>query len=213
MRTSVCMLVPMTIVNCTAKSAHLTEKIISELNKEFEITIGDCSSFVGMQIIRDRESSSIFVHREAYAKKVTERFSISRAKGVSVPADPHTILKPVESGASERQTMPYREAIGSLMFLAMVTRPDIAYAINAVSKFQNEHNDSHWRAVKRIFAYLIETANMEIEFRASKSRVELAGYSDADFASDIATIRSTTAYAFCMANGIVTRSSQRQKIV
>lgn len=196
-----------------AKSADVIEKIISELSKEFEITIGDCSSFVGMQISRDRESRSMFVHQEAYAKKVIERFGMSRAKGVSVQADPHTILYSVESEATGKQTVPYREAIGSLMFLAVVTRPDIAYAVNSVSRFQNKHDESHWRAVKRIIASLIETSKMGIEFRASKSGIELAGYSDADFASDIATRRSTTGYAFSLANGIVTWSSQRQKLV
>lgn len=195
-----------------AKSANVITKIISELSKEFEITIGDCSSF-GMQISRDRKSKSMFVHQDAYAKKVIEKFGMSRAKGVSVPADPHTILYPVEPEKTERQVVPYREAVGSLMFLAVVTRPDIAYAVNSVSKFLNEHNESHWRAVKRIIAYLIETVNMGIEFRASETGVQLVGYSDADFASDIATRRSTTGYAFCMANGIVTWSSQRQKLV
>jgi len=68
---------------------------------------------------------------------------MSRAKGVSVPADPHTILYPVESEETERQEVSYREAVGSLMFLAVVTRPDIAYAVNSVSKFLNKHNESH----------------------------------------------------------------------
>ena len=196
-----------------AKSTDVIEKIISGLSKEFEITIGDCSCFVGMQISRDRETRSMFVHQEAYAKKVIERFGVIRAKGVSVPADSHTILYPVDSEDTERQAVPYREAVGSLMFLAVVTRPDIAYAVNLVSNFLNEHKDSHWQAVKRIIAYLIDTANMRIEFRTSGSGIELAGYSDADFASDIATRRWTTGYAFCIGNGIVTWSSQRQKLV
>ncbi|XP_072751064.1 uncharacterized protein [Anoplolepis gracilipes] len=138
----------------------------------------------------------MFIHQEAYAKKVIEKFGISQTKGVSVPADPHTILYPVESEETERQVVPYREAVESLMLLAAVTCPDIAYAVNSVSKFLNKHNESHWRAVKRIIAYLIETTSMGIEFRASGSGVEFAGYSDADFASDIATRRSTTGYAF-----------------
>lgn len=99
------------------------------------------------------------------------------------------------------------------MFLAVVTRPDLAYSVNAVSKFLNNHNKSHWQAVKRIIAYLINTVDMGIEYRAVEPRIELSGYSDADFASDIETRRSRTGYAFCIANGIVTWSSQRQKLV
>lgn len=67
----------------------------------------------------------------------------------------------------------------------------------------NKHNESHWRVVKRIITHLIQTVNIGIEFRASETEVELVGYSDADFASNIATRRSTTGYVFCMANGMI----------
>ncbi|XP_071575148.1 uncharacterized protein [Temnothorax nylanderi] len=196
-----------------AKSLKVIYSIIGSLNEAFELTLGDCSSFVGIQIERDRASKSMFVHQSAYARKIIEKFGMSKAKEVSVPADPHTILYPVESGESERHNVPYREAVGSLMFLAVVTRPDLAYAVNATSKFLNNHNESHWQAVKRIIAYLIGTIDVGIEYRASESGIELTGYSDADFASDVETRRSTTGYAFCVANGIVTWSSQRQRLV
>ncbi|XP_076547399.1 uncharacterized protein LOC143305951 [Osmia lignaria lignaria] len=137
---------------------------------------------------------------------------MSEAKGVSVPADPHVVLCPAELKETEH-LVPYREAVGSLMFLAIVTRPDIAYAVNAVSKYLNDHDESHWRAVKRIISYLVKTANMGIEYREKGSKVELTGYSDADFAGDVETRRLTTGYAFYIANGVVTWSSQRQRLV
>ena len=154
----------------------------------------------------------MFVHQSAYAIKVVERFGMSQAKGLSIPADPHTVLYPAES-EDEKQNVPYREAVGSLIFRAVVTRPDLAYSVNEVSKFLNNHNESHWNAVKRIISYLIGTIGLGIEYRASESGTELTGYSDADFASDVATRRSTTGYSFCIAGGIVTWSSQRQKLV
>jgi hypothetical protein len=65
------------------------------------------------------------------------------------------------------------------MFLTVVTRPDLAYSVNTVSKFINSHNESHWLAVKRIISYLVETVDIGIEFRASNKGIELSGYSDA----------------------------------
>lgn len=135
------------------------------------------------------------------------------AKPVSVPADPHVILNPIENDDAKSSNAPYREAVGSLVFLAAVSRPDIAFAVNSVSKFLNNHSVEHWHAVKRIFAYLKGTIDNGIEYRSGGSERELIGFSDADYASDVETRRSTTGYVFCMANGPVSWSSQRQKLV
>lgn len=195
-----------------SKSPKVIADIVNTLREEFEITLGDCSYFIGIPIERDRERKSMFVHQTAYAKKIIEKFGMNDAKRVSVPADPHVVLYPVES-IERDHNVPYREVVGSLMFLAIVTRPDIAYSVNLVSKFLNKHDKSHWRAVKRIISYLIGTVSMGIEYRTEGSKTKLEGYSDADFASDVETRRSTTGYAFCMAGGIVTWASQRQKLV
>jgi len=67
--------------------------------------------------------------------------------------------------------------------------------------------------VKRILAYLVGSLDVRIEYRYGGSEAGLVGYSDADYASDLETRRSTTGYIFCMANGPVTWSCQRQKLV
>lgn len=99
------------------------------------------------------------------------------------------------------------------VLLAAVSRPDIAFAVNSVSKFLNNHSVEHWHAVKRIFAYLKGTISYGIEYKSGGSEAELIGFSDADYASDIETRRSTTGYIFYIANGPVSWSSQRQKMV
>ena len=113
----------------------------------------------------------------------------------------------------ETENVPYREAVGSLMFLAIVSRPDIAYSVNLVSKYLNKHNSEHWGAVKRIFAYLKGTLDYGIEYCSGGSNLNLVGYSDADFAGDVETRRSTSGFLFELAGGPVTWSSQRQKLV
>lgn len=138
---------------------------------------------------------------------------MDNAKPVSVPADPHVILSPTEIDSEKPSNMPYREAVGSLVFLAAVSRPDISYVVNSVSKYLNNHSHKHWRAVKRIFAYLSGTIDYCIEYKDGGSKPELIGFSDADYGSDVETRRSTTWYLFCLANGAISWSSQRQKMV
>ncbi|XP_071637520.1 uncharacterized protein [Temnothorax longispinosus] len=95
----------------------------------------------------------------------------------------------------------------------MVSRPDIVFAVNTASKFLNTHTLTHWRAVKKIFAYLVDTVNVGIEYRSGGSDSKLVGFSDADYAGDLEARRSTTGYVYSLANGSVTWSSRRQKMV
>lgn len=70
-------------------------------------------------------------------------------------------------------------------------------------------------AVKRIFRYLSGTINYGILYESGgrKLNINLSGYSDADFAGDVDTLRSTTGYVFLINKSLVTWSSQRQKLV
>ena len=55
--------------------------------------------------------------------------------------------------------IPYREAIGSLMYAAIATRPDISFAVSTLSQFLENPGESHWEAVKRVFRYLAGTSD------------------------------------------------------
>ena len=124
-----------------AKEQEAVDFIVSALKKSFEITLEDARNFVGLQIHRDRANQSMIVHQTAYTTKIVEKFGMSEAKPISVPADLHATLEPVKEGEETQVNVQYREAVGSLMFLAIVSRP--AYAVNNVSRYLNNHNNSH----------------------------------------------------------------------
>ena len=62
---------------------------------------------------------------------------------MSVPNDPRAVLYPAEDENEGDGNAPYRKAVGSLTFLAVVLHPDIAFAVNSVSKFLNKRNGTH----------------------------------------------------------------------
>jgi len=99
------------------------------------------------------------------------------------------------------------------MFLATLCRPDIAHPVNVCARYLDKYNDTHRKAVKRIMSYLKGTSNLGIFYRKGGSNPELVGYSDADFANDLETRRSTTGYVFKLANDRITWCLQRQKTV
>lgn len=162
-----------------------------------------------MEIHRNREKKTIFINQNAYIKKIVEKFNMHDSKHISTPADNNVILtKSCEDGSVD---FPYRQAIGSLMFAAIVTRPDISYAVGEVSRYMDNPKPPHVLAVKRILRYLNKTAERGIEY--SGLSTALRGYSDADFARDVDTRKSTTGYEFVVGEGIVTWKSCRQKTV
>ena len=162
-RESVYLVVDHGLIAC--KSLRVIEKVVEYLREAFEITIGNANKFVGLQIARNREEKSMMIHQSDYAEKILEKFRMDDAKAVSVPADPHVALEPVKKDEESENSSPYREAVVSLMFLSVVSRPDISHAVNSVARFLENHNETHWRAVKRVFAYLHGTRDLGIVYR------------------------------------------------
>jgi len=136
--------------------------------------------------------------------------SYVNAKPLSIPADPHVILEPHKE-STRTPNLPFREAVGSLMFVAIVSRPDIMFAVSRVSRHLHNYGQEHWNEVKRIIRYLKGTINFGISYK--KSIHPLQGYTDADFARDQATRKSTSGYTFILSEGAVTWSSQKQSVV
>ena len=109
--------------------------------------------------------------------------------------------------------VPYRSAVGSLMYAMVATRPDIAAAVSAVSRFMENPGSEHWTAVKHIMRYLKNTADWVLTL-GSGCKLQLVGYCDADWAGgDLDGRRSTTGYTFSLGSGSIVWSSKRQPTV
>lgn len=196
-----------------AETEEALNEVINVLRSAFDITTCNLNTFVGIQIERDKENHSIFIHQKNYIERILARFNMSEAKHVSVPIDPHSIANIMNDKGNGYNDYPYRAAIGSLIFLSQLTRPDIIFAVNILSRYLTCHTEVHWRAVKHVFRYLAGTADLGICYRKTDVNPDLLAYSDADYAGDLVTRRSTTGYIFLLSNGPISWCSQRQKIV
>lgn len=190
-----------------SSSKESLQKVICELKDNFEIKQTDPKNFVGVQI--ERFEKCIFIHQTKYIERLLCRFDMQDANSNNIPVDPHTSL---EKGTElPDKNIPYREAVGSLMHLAVVSRPDIMYGVSLVSRYLNSYNQTHWNVVKKIFKYLKGTKDYGLCYTPSKSNLE--GYSDADYAKDTSTRRSLTGYVFIKNGAAVTWATQRQNSV
>lgn len=147
---------------------------------------------------------SIELDQEHYIGEILERFGMTNCKPVGTPSDTHAKLSiaTFTPDTSLVSIIPFQEAVCSLLFLAQCTRPDISFAVNDVSRFNSQHSEDHWKAVKRILRYLKGTANFKLIFSSSKEKSFMC-YTDTDWASDIDKRRSCSRHDTLMANAAI----------
>ena len=88
-------------------------------------------------------------------------------------------LQPATSQVEPVYQAEYQSTVGSLMYLAVSTRPDIAFAVNSVARFNSNPQSDHWKALKRVLRYLKGANNVGILYRQDGSD-KCIGFSDAD---------------------------------
>nr|GEY48941.1 retrovirus-related Pol polyprotein from transposon TNT 1-94 [Tanacetum cinerariifolium] len=108
----------------------------------------------------------------------------------------------------------YANAVGSLMYLMVCTRPDIAYAVSVVSRYLTNPGKNHWEAVKWILKYLRGTANVGLVYRTNcGNHVDVTGFVDSDYVKDPDKGRSITGYAFLVQGCVVSWKATLQHVV
>lgn len=178
-----------------------TDWFAKQLTKRFESKdLGEVSDFLGMSVIRHRDTKKILIHQEQYCLSVLERFKMSSSSPEPTPLAQEVLTSEMSPVTVEEQRkmayVPYREAIGCLNYLTICTRPDIAVAVSSVAKFVEHPGPKHWTAVKRILRYLKGTTSYGIAFGSAPSShdcVELSAFVDASYA-DQEDMRSTIGY-------------------
>lgn len=186
------------------------ESFVQKLKTEFKITVGYVDYFLGMEVTFSHDSSSIFICQSAYINRILQKFGMENSNTVTTP------YEQFHTGDEDKileDTVPYREAVGSLMYLSVATRPDIAYAVSMVSESLEMPKLSNWRAVKRIFRYLKGTVDHGLLYTTGYKNGILEAFSDADYAGDVSTRRSRTGVVCKFSGGAISWMSQKQKSV
>jgi hypothetical protein len=212
------------IVAAYAKSDEREWLVVKKLfmSKYKMKDLGDVNWILGMKLTRDRARGVLTLDQSLYLNKVLDRYGMSDSKPVSTPetVGAKLSINDCPSSDEEKENMrdvPYMSAVGSLLYAALGTRPDIAHAVNVASKFMSNPGQSHWLAVKRIMRYIKGTINQSLTFTAKdgivNDKLNVNVYSDADWAGDLDDRRSTTGYVVCIGNSTVIWSTKKQKTV
>lgn len=196
-----------------AESTQAIDRFIEYLTKHFMVKAVNSNCFIGIEIVRNRSQKAMFLHQKSYVNKVLEKFNMAEAKGAPTPLEVGHALNKIETLATEVvDNIPYAEAIGSLLYCAMATRPDIAYTLSVLSKYTSKPKALHWQGVKRTLRYLRSTPDYGIMFQQTES-AKLICFSDADWAGDHQNRRSTSGLVSFLNTGPISFRAQQQPVV
>ncbi|UYV76618.1 hypothetical protein LAZ67_14001480 [Cordylochernes scorpioides] len=175
--------------------------------------LGGINCCLGIRI-QMKEDGSISIDQERYIEELLAKYRMKEAKPISTPMDSNSKLTKISSIEGENEPVKkveYQSLIGSLIYLSVSTRPDIAYAVSALGQFRNDPRRQHWNAAKRVLRYLKGTSCLRITYR--KSNEALHGYADADWGGNLVDRKSHTGIVYFLARGPIAWESKKQQTV
>ena len=150
----------------TSESIELIAETKAMLTSKFKMKdLGEISTILGIQV--EREKSGIKLHQSIYIEETASRFPIPLSESTNSPLQPSVDLTDPSINSTnldEDLKLLYQKMVGSLMYLAIITRPDIAYAATLLSRFNSAPQQRHMKAVKKVWNYLKNTKDMGIRY-------------------------------------------------
>jgi ribosomal protein S17E len=183
-----------------SNSRTMTDKFKQNISREFSMKdLKELDWILGMAIKRNRENRTMEISQTAYIDMMLAKFRMVDCKPVLTPME-GTLTR--MDGKDVKPDSEYMKLVGSLLYAALVTRPDIAFAVQSLGKHLQGSNEEHWIAAKRVLRYLKGTREVGLKYTGnSTGSFTLVGYADADYAGDKDNRRSTSGYAFTLSHG------------
>ena len=154
----------------------MIEEVKGFLSKNFDMKdLGVADVILNIKLLRE-ENGGVTLMQSHYVEKMLNRFEYSDCTSTPTPYDPSVLLRKNRKIAQDQ--LRYSQIIGSLMYLASATRPDISFAVSKLSRFISNPGDDHWHALERVMHYLNGTKSYDIHYTGYLRVLE--GYCDAN---------------------------------
>lgn len=204
-------------------SDKVNTSFLNEFTNTFAIDDkGKMVWFLGTQV--HQEVGMICSQQSKCIEAILDKAGMSDCNPTSLPAVAGTRqskLDQPQSGSDQAKEMEelhstYRTLVGSLLYLSVMSRPDITFAVCNLSQFLTNPGMPHWKALKHLLRYLKGTTKVAITYRhVEPSMFRLQGYSDSDWASDSDDRKSVSGQCFVLApNGpLISWQSKKQACI
>jgi len=179
---------------------------INKITKRFNISNCEPVKYI-LGITIENKNKQYYVHQRNFIDNLLKSYKINNIKKCNTPCSGDNII-------SENNTpfdpVIYKSAIGSLIYLAKCTRPDISFSVHKAARHCENPTTSDWKKVINIFKYLNNTKNFKLLFNGQG---HIHAYTDADFAGDKEDRKSTSGHIILMGNSPICWYSKKQNTV
>jgi histone deacetylase 1/2 len=166
--------------------SHDVNRFKKLISKKFRMEdLGKAQHILGIKLTRLGDKQ-LLLNQETYTRSILENYNMSNHKPTNTPMLPNTRL--VAASDADHQSflqlkINYREALGLLNYLSVLTRPDISFTVSQLSQHLEKPGILHWKAVIHLLHYLSATPQNGIVLDSSGDISDAAVYTDADFAN------------------------------
>jgi hypothetical protein len=191
---------------------------VEDVRKHFPLKEKDLRQdtlILGMVVRWDPNQHSVKISVPARIEELARDLRLENSNSTTkTPMATDALKTLVYDSSPINLTFPYAKAVGSLIWIGTVVRPDIAFAIGVLSRFIAVPRDSHVAAVKRVVQYLLSTKNLGLKYRMTPGKPSIPiSYSDSDWAGDLRDRKSVTGFVVVMNGAAISWRSRKQTVV
>ena len=188
-------------------------KIKKLLSQEFAMKdLGEAKLYLGLRIIRGKDRRIISIDQESYIDDALCKFGLIDANPVKIPLPANSTFEKNAEQSPPTLIQKYQSLMGTLLYIMLGSRPDIAFHVTRLSRYNSNPTERHYKALVNILKYLKGTKHYKIQYDGT-TQAGLLGYSDSTWGDSIDDGHSISGHCFLLANGAVSWTSRRQSTV
>jgi hypothetical protein len=198
-----------------AKDIDILQALKDKLKAQFPLKdLGPVSNYLGMEVSRCRNSKEIYLKQTKYIQTIQKKFADHLCQPFDTPLlVNHSLSLPASKEELVTEEDRYPELVGSLMYLMVCTRPDLAHPLSVLGRFvgPGRHGIKHWKAALRVLSYAIQTKDLKLTLGGPDAVLE--GFTDASWADNQDDRRSSQGYCFTLGTGMISWKATRSPAV
>jgi len=180
------------------------------------VPVPDTFQYLGMTVTRSRSKRSIAIQHVGYINLILDRFAMASCRKRSMPLEVGHKPQAIQADEQPFDTGMYQKPLGSILYAALGTQPDITYAISVLRRYAAQPSTLHWEAIKHLLRYLPGTCEYQLTIYDPSHQPDLNSivcYASADLGRE-ADISNSTLRTIMFALGIlVPWTSKKQTVV
>ena len=191
-------------------SVEKLKRLVENLNESLKTNhLGELSQYNGRAFARDRKAGTMLMHHKACIAKLANRFGVTTSCRTPSPSPDSVRSRDVTEDKFEGS---FRHLVGGLLWIASMTRPNVANAVREVTRQAHDLALRHWKAALKILQYLKGTRDMGLNFSSRRSD-KLVAFADASFADKNDDRRSDSGSVILFAGSAISWFSRTQRCV